>query len=205
MKYGYLSLIMLAGICAAGCSSFNMQPSIYPAGVTATLPIGTTDSTRVTASDGQEALDAARAAHLDAINKGDKPGQDAAMAKILDIKRSLREDNRPEGFWRNQFWDWRKGERLKSTASLLGAAAVSSYAAGVWDFDDFKSDDDDDSIKAASAALQSSAERNKNIIRVGNGNTVEAKDLNQRDTFTVEAGANNKIIVDFQQNTGLRD
>ena len=199
MKQTLKILLIVAPVVLTGCKS--LRPT---AGNMGGVPfVGFTSSTTTTETrrDLTERLETFREAHARAVRVGDDHQQRMFMEHIQNVKQRLAAQ---PGFWRGQFWDWRPGERLKSVASLAAAAAGASFAAGMWDMDDITGGGNDETkaINAASDSLRASAERNKNVIRVGNGNTIEAKDLNQADTFTLEAGANNTIVIDFQQDTG---
>jgi hypothetical protein len=102
------------------------------------------------------------------------------------------------------FWDFSSGkEGMKSVLALAGGLAVSTYAIGIWNFDDFngKSDADHQTRRIQADALKSSAEASQQRVEIdGSGNTVEVRDLPQDRTVRLEvSGQDNDVVIDLQQ------
>jgi hypothetical protein len=92
---------------------------------------------------------------------------------------------------------------MKSVLALAGGLAVSTYAIGIWNFDDFngKSDADHQTRRIQADALKSSAEASQQRVEIdGSGNTVEVRDLPQDRTVRLEvSGQDNDVVIDLQQ------
>jgi hypothetical protein len=203
-------LLPIIAILSTGCAHVKLQPDITTGDIgfraSLTSSAVTTDSA---------ALDVELSRLRYELRKdeviADPEKRDLVLSKIVAVKREIEKRDLAEkkektfgDHVRLTFWDFSSGkEGMKSVLALAGGLAVSTYAIGIWSFDDFngKSDADHQTRRIQADALKSSAEASQQRVEIdGSGNTVEVRDLPQDRTVRLEvSGQDNDVVIDLQQ------